>query len=376
MVNNEKYDWVNALRGYAILLVILIHSSQTFSVFGPLKTICSIGYLGVQLFFILSSFTLFNSYSKRVNIDSKNTNRNFFVRRFFRIAPYYYIAGLIYITYRILIKNEIINVKNLISNYTFTNGIYLPGINDIPPGGWSIGIEMLFYLFIPVLFKFIDSLFKAVLFFIISVIGSILINHIFLIETKSLINSIWFDIKDWTYYLWLPNQMPIFGLGIILYFINKYILVSFKAGKILINLSLFLFFVLSFYNFSLEYPYYFLKKEYVYGVIYVCLAIGLYSTNNKLIINNLIQKVGLVSFSMYLNHFFILYVLGYLYGITIKFMVVYIHLPEVALRNNFVFFISYLFVIYLTFFVSRYSYKIIELKGIEFGNKLINMCSK
>lgn len=254
---NEKYEWVNALRGYAILLVILIHSSQTFSVFGNLKRICDIGYLGVQLFFILSSFTLFNSYSKRKKNDLKNTTRNFFLRRFFRIAPYYYIAGLIYIAYRIFIKDEIINVKNLISNFTFTNGIYLPGINDIPPGGWSVGIEMLFYLFIPILFKYIDSMLKGVVLFIITVFISVLINHVFLDETKAFINMIWFDVKDFVYYFWLPNQFPIFSLGIVLFFINKQIVISYKVGNSILyfSLSLFLFFL--FYDFKVEYPYYF-----------------------------------------------------------------------------------------------------------------------
>ena len=68
---NEKYDWINALRGYAILLVILVHSSQYFFVSGFINKICQRGDLGVQLFFILSSFTLFNSYSNRKSEDKK-----------------------------------------------------------------------------------------------------------------------------------------------------------------------------------------------------------------------------------------------------------------------------------------------------------------
>ncbi|HSD07359.1 acyltransferase [Flavobacterium sp.] len=151
MISSEKYRWVNALRGYAILLVMLIHSSQAFKIHDFGKKIYDNGDLGVQLFFILSGFTLFNSYSKRRLREGKLTNRNFIIRRFFRIAPYYYIAGLIYVFYKVVIKHNAINLKNLIANYTFTNGIYLPGINDIPPGGWSIGIEMLFYLMIPML---------------------------------------------------------------------------------------------------------------------------------------------------------------------------------------------------------------------------------
>mgnify|MGYP003583001991 CR=1 FL=1 len=87
MVDSDKYKWVNALRGYAILLVILIHSSQSFIVSDFVQKICSTGDLGVQLFFILSSFILFNCYYKTILIEKEFTNRNFFIRGFFRLHP-------------------------------------------------------------------------------------------------------------------------------------------------------------------------------------------------------------------------------------------------------------------------------------------------
>ena len=93
----EKYGWVNALRGYAVLLVILIHTSQHFNATTAMQILTHTGDLGVQLFFIMSSFTLFNSYSKRKTEDGIHVKRRFFIRRFFRIAPYYYIAGIVYI---------------------------------------------------------------------------------------------------------------------------------------------------------------------------------------------------------------------------------------------------------------------------------------
>ena len=100
---NEKYNWVSALRGYAVLLVLLIHASQYLSTSNFTKNICNNGDLGVQFFFILSSFTLFTSYSKRKLVEGEFVNRNFFIRRFFRIAPYYYIAGSVYIIYQLFI---------------------------------------------------------------------------------------------------------------------------------------------------------------------------------------------------------------------------------------------------------------------------------
>jgi peptidoglycan/LPS O-acetylase OafA/YrhL len=362
MINSDKYKWVNALRGYAILLVILIHSSQSFRVSNIGKILCDNGDLGVQLFFILSSFTLFNSYSKRILREKESVNRNFFIRRFFRIAPYYYIAGLIYVFFKIVIKHNEVNIKNLIANYTFTNGIYLPGINDIPPGGWSVGIEMLFYLMIPLLFKYIKSLKKAILFFLFSMMVSIIINHCFLENTLQFLNSIFGRINSWALYFWLPNQLPVFILGIIMYYINKNIVYSLKSGQIMLVASVVFFISFSFLEFNEEYPYYFIKREYVFGLIFVLFGIGTYTTNNKLIINSCIEKIGTVSFSMYLNHFLIITIFGYVFRGTCKKITDFLDLSEIFFQNDFVFFCFYLLIIIVTYFLSKRTYEYIEIK--------------
>ena len=88
----KKYDWVDAMRGYAILLVMMIHTSQVFlgNLF-HLSPITQIGDLGVTMFFIASSYTLFNSYKNRSIVDGEKASLFFFIRRFFRIAPLYYV---------------------------------------------------------------------------------------------------------------------------------------------------------------------------------------------------------------------------------------------------------------------------------------------
>jgi peptidoglycan/LPS O-acetylase OafA/YrhL len=369
---NEKYAWVNALRGYAILLVMFIHSSQHFSVSSYLKVITDDGYLGVQLFFIMSSFTLFNSYAKRKIGNEKNIKTKFFIRRYFRIAPYYYLAGIIYILYRLCAEKQVVIVSNVIANYTFLNGVYLPGINYIPPGGWSVGVEMLFYLFIPILFKYIDSLKKAVLLFFVTVLISIIVNQYFIHYTTYYISLIWEDVSKWAFCEWLPYQFPVFVLGIILYFFNKNFVLSIKKGQIILVLSIVTYFLFSIFSLNNLSPFCLIPNEYIYGLIFFCFAIGVYTTNNKLILNGFVQKLGVVSFSVYLNHFMVLNILGRLYSGFCKFLVVYLHLPDVILRNDIVFLISFIFVVYISFLISKQTYKYFEIKGINFGNKLID----
>lgn len=79
-----------------------------------------------------------------------------------------------YILFEVFVRKNSINFSYIVSNFTFTVGLYLPAINCIPPGGWSVGIEMLFYLTLPILIKYINSLNKAILFLFVFIIISML----------------------------------------------------------------------------------------------------------------------------------------------------------------------------------------------------------
>lgn len=89
------YRYIDALRGYAILLVILVHSSQHVPNFDGLIWDVSIqGARGVQLFFVVSAFTLMMSWSRR-----NDGSVNFYLRRLFRIAPMFWSAIVVYSVY-------------------------------------------------------------------------------------------------------------------------------------------------------------------------------------------------------------------------------------------------------------------------------------
>ncbi len=371
MVEIEKYGWVNALRGYAILLVILIHTSEMFYSSSWMQIITHTGDLGVQLFFIMSSFTLFNSYYKRKNVELSHTKNDFFIRRFFRIAPFYYIAGLIYVCHTIFIKNENVNIIHLLSNYTFTNGLFLPAINYIPPGGWSVGVEMLFYLAIPWLCSHITSLKRSMLFLLFSIVISNIINALLFYYVTYYTTSNWIGARQWSLYFWFPNQFPVFVFGIILYFVYKEIRVSEKTGNRLLILSLISFLILAFVKFELTYPEYFFQREYVYSLLFTLFAIGVYSTRNSLIINSLIQKIGIVSFSMYLNHFIILAGMLYCNEVILCELKIRLNFPVEILRNDFIFLVWYIIIVFTTFIFSKLTYKYIEFPGINLGKKVI-----
>jgi peptidoglycan/LPS O-acetylase OafA/YrhL len=176
-MKNTRFGYVDTLRGIAILGVIAVHVGQYGNFSMPIFFVKMIaeGARGVQLFYLASAFTLFLSLKNRSS-NEMNPIKNFFIRRFFRIAPMYYVAIFVYLFLdglgpRYWLGDATgVSIANIISNITFLHGLNPYWMNSIVPGGWSVGIEMMFYAVLPVLFLKIKTINHAFNFFIISII--------------------------------------------------------------------------------------------------------------------------------------------------------------------------------------------------------------
>ena len=99
-ISTTKYEYINAIRGFAILGVVLVHSSQWVRPASDiLSKIASEGARGVQLFYVASALTLFLSMASRKQQEERRGLLSYFIRRFFRIAPAFYCAIIIYTAY-------------------------------------------------------------------------------------------------------------------------------------------------------------------------------------------------------------------------------------------------------------------------------------
>jgi peptidoglycan/LPS O-acetylase OafA/YrhL len=144
LVEVKKYNYIDALRGIAVLGTLMVHCSiyeHGKNNYGDIfKRITFSGSNGVQLFFLMSAFTLFMSYYQKKGKE-KNTKLNFFIRRFFRIAPLFYVAIVMYLMINglgpryWLGDQPSITPFNLISTITFSNFINPYWINSVVEGG-------------------------------------------------------------------------------------------------------------------------------------------------------------------------------------------------------------------------------------------------
>lgn len=336
------YSWVDFSRFIAIFLVILVHCSQHFESLGFL----SFGQYGVQLFFILSAFTLFTSFDDRFSSDGANQSKYFFIRRLFRIVPLYTLAILFYLSLEVM-KNGLDSVSywKVAISALYLNGI-IP-VNYLPPGGWSIGTEMAFYVLLPFLFKYLDNIKKAYYFFLFSILLSIsfdLIANYFC----SIFNLNYQLLKQGPLYFWLPNQLPVFAIGIILFHQLKN-----KSSGNYFSLFLILSILLFLISFQLTptYSQSLLHTEYIASILFFTFLIKIEKLDISFI-PKFFFNIGKYSFGMYLSHFFI-----------IEFFIK---------LNLFVdnFFLFYFWVLLTTYLVSSFLYKF-ERFAILYGNNLI-----
>lgn len=133
---------LDALRAIAILWVLALHSLDFFRG-QPAPAIWAFGWAGVDLFFVLSGF-LIGGQALAVQAHSAATIREFWLKRWFRTLPLYFLLLGVYVALKPL------------AGYPF-NGSALPFFvflqNFFSPKdfvqSWSLCIEEQFYLALP-----------------------------------------------------------------------------------------------------------------------------------------------------------------------------------------------------------------------------------
>ncbi|WP_422122939.1 acyltransferase family protein [Planococcus sp. X10-3] len=365
---NAKLDFLDALRGYAILGVVLTHSTQKIENLPIWVDNFGVqGARGVQLFFLVSAFTLFYSLYKKYNTHQLEVG-DFFVKRFFRIAPMFYAALIFYAVvdfafYKVgLIDTpQVYSVGLIFSTLTFTSLLNPDWLFSLVPGGWSISAEMIFYLLVPLLFLFIRNLRSALILFFASIL-------IFLLSTFLVVElEFWGgrnELVDKFLFYWFPSQLPIFSLGIVLFFILKEKIINGNLNNSSTAFSHFLIvgsiLMIVILGITRDFDSIYFQKHFLFGIAFLLLAYGLGTIQKHFLVNKIISFIGQVSFSMYLIHFFVLDVVIKILRMTIS---VYV--------SNFIFLmLLFLITLIISTLASYLAHKLIESPGIMLGRKV------
>jgi len=293
---------VDGLRALAVTSVLIFH-------FYP--NIMPYGYLGVDIFFVISGFLITLHLLKIDNTNISNAVIQFLTRRLNRLLPalfFFFLISTIFVSYLFLkpdiekFHNSLISAQTFWSNiYFWRDGGYFGGSDKIKPllHTWSLSVEIQFYflfsIFIFLLYFFNFKNKKLILFSIIFITILSYLIWIYLIEIGG---------NNPAFFLF-PSRFWQFGFGSILACLFLFriteritynIRIILTAGAI-IFLTAALFFDINFI----------LKSLFAALGATLFIASVWDSNNNAMSIfrNKTIVGIGTISYSIYLYHWLI-----------------------------------------------------------------------
>jgi len=160
-----RLPYIDALRGVACLWVIL-HHSVIFWFWGPrpgagriealavktARTSSAIGWLGVNLFIVLSGFCLLYPLVRANPIrEVKLQLRPFLRRRSWRILPPYYAALALFAAVAAFSAPPVALAKDLARHVVLVHNLSYRTISTINGSFWSLALEFQLYLVFPIL---------------------------------------------------------------------------------------------------------------------------------------------------------------------------------------------------------------------------------
>jgi peptidoglycan/LPS O-acetylase OafA/YrhL len=332
----KRLAYIDALRGYAVLGVVLIHTSQS----SGFAAQAEFGARGVQLFFVASALTLMFSWHQRDDGAAP-----FFIRRVFRIVPMFWLSIPIYLG-----LNADAYTWQVISAALFLQFVRPDWIvGPVVPGGWSVCVEVIFYCGFPLIVIYINSFFRACVLVGLCFCGAKLWGEF----GRTLGSYLFPSSHDLDVWLWLqyPNQMFAFAAGILCYFAIPKWKASFSEATteaVLVGTLTWMAYLAAFGNPQV------LNSSLAFTILVICLANGA----GKYLANLAAVYIGRFSFSIYLLHFLCI---GYAAKMA----------DQIHATGGLRFFVIFTATAIITTALAAIAYNLIELPMIRLGNRLI-----
>ncbi|WP_411845359.1 acyltransferase [Roseibacillus persicicus] len=359
---SSRFAYVDALRGIAIALVFVVHAGSYSGLRGIAKPFANAGQMGVQLFFVISAFTIFYSLSRR-KTDDPHLIGNFFIRRLFRIIPVYWMGIVLYTAvYGLASRSNLPGPE--VWHYPFhilLINLFHPEVtSSVVPGGWSISCEVIFYCMVPFLFRLCQTIKGALGFLVFSITVLPLLN----LGLQRLLAPYFGDVDSLLlrlfYYRSILNQIGCFAVGFLVFHFTSRVKDSAMFTRKSSNFGLLtvcLFLCLCLVRFQPP----FIGTHFLYSILFGVIALCLSVFPWAILVNSFTIFLGRISFSCYLIHFLVL-------------KQVALHLPWMAENHgpgrilNFV--VMFLLCLFATIPLAALSYRFVEVPAMALGKSV------
>ena len=350
---------IHGLRGIAALAVVLFHLQHIGRVNPP----AFFSFIGrdfgysVHLFFIVSAFSLMYSTERRTN--QAGWVPEYFLKRFFRIAPLFYLIIGFELTRQFMFGGIRVDPVNIFMNITFTFG-FVP-FSGFVWGGWSVGVEMIFYVVFPVVLLLVKSHRSALwlLFFMIVTSSAMRIGlH------EQYLTMVPRPRWDWSYFAFVSN-MCFFGMGIYVYRVSQMFGDRHSLIRVWVPLvTLSIISGLLFFDLGRLFAGSGRLDIIIWGMGLSALCLWQSVLPSAVIANKFFEHMGERSFSIYLLHP----------------IVIATSLPLIAKAYNttslyigsYAYFVCMVLVVTAVLVCAEFTYRFVEVPGINLGRKLIS----
>jgi peptidoglycan/LPS O-acetylase OafA/YrhL len=282
----RRLAWIDALRGYAILGVMTGHLH-----------LFAAGGQGVPLFYVASAIAL--NYSHEVHPPGTG---KFFIRRFFRIFPMFWLAIPLFYFQNLLVGHQPASLTQIIATASVTHWVKLDWINSAVPGSWSIACEVIFYLFFPFVVARISGLKDAAILFF-TTIAIAIVCWVPLLHYASWTGAANIHREHHFAYMSFTTQAPCFALG----FMSFWAIKTVQGYARIIGLSglgaIGLLCLVQQDSASLY---------VMWSIAFAAIAYSMGKNQLSFLVNRTICALGLISYSAYFWHFFMLAVIQWL----------------------------------------------------------------
>jgi peptidoglycan/LPS O-acetylase OafA/YrhL len=354
-----RLDFIDSLRGLAALYVLFFHTAlvpqQKLLLPKWLEPFIMNGGSGVTLFFLISAFTL--CYTLNFQQHEDRYLIKFYIRRAFRILPLYYFVFILLRAWQSGLHGIWADKFNIMLYTLF-------GFNFVPFkqtgyvwASWTLGVEVVFYMIFPLIFRFVKSIRSAMIFVVISLILA-WVHQLFITYC---VNKGILAPGSYIIYYSLLNQVPVFAMGMLCFFIYNNALLGKKIAPIY-GVCLLIGGTALFFMFA----YGVIKAPdflhlYIKGIIYSIIFFGLLISPVKVIVNKLTAFYGAISYSLYLDHPVIVFKLNNVYK------KIYTLSDSVTLN----YFLCITLTLIIVTGLAYSTYRFIETPMIAYGRKLI-----
>ena len=154
-IMNNKLHGLDHLRALAIVLVFFFHY-YIISGGRPewLPAVASFGWVGVDLFFVLSGFLISSQLFQQINSTDNISLSVFFLKRLFRIVPAFLFTVGLYFAFPAFREKEALPPLWKFLSFTQNFGLNLKDYGTFSHA-WSLCVEEHFYLLLPLILYFL-----------------------------------------------------------------------------------------------------------------------------------------------------------------------------------------------------------------------------